>query len=75
MRSRIHVRLSGAPRFRTGVSLHSHTLHSRESLNFIYHAARHSALLRWVLRRGERRYRVAPYLHAAQPAGSTDTSE
>lgn len=43
--------------FRTGVSLHSHTLHSRESLEFIYHAARHSALLRWVVQRGENRYR------------------
>ena len=44
-------------RFRTGVSLHSHTLHSKESLNFIYHASRKSALLRKVLRHGERRYR------------------
>lgn len=46
-----------AERFRTGVSLHSHTLHSRESLNFIYHASRKSALLRNVLRHGEQRYR------------------
>lgn len=43
--------------FLTGVSLHSHTLHSRESLDFIYHASRHSALLRHVLKRGEDRYR------------------
>jgi hypothetical protein len=47
-----------AGKFRTGVSLHSHTLHSRESLDFIYTAAKHSALLRWVLRRGEKRYRA-----------------
>lgn len=46
-----------ANRFRTGVSLHSHTLHSKESLNFIYFASRKSALLRAVLRRGESRYR------------------
>ncbi len=44
-------------RFRTGVSLHSHTLHSKESLNFINHASQHSALLRTVLRHGEARYR------------------
>lgn len=45
------------PRRRTGVSLHSHTLHSKETLDFIYRAARHSALLRHVLRRGEDRFR------------------
>lgn len=44
-------------RFRTGVSLHSHTLHSKESLIFIKHASQHSALLRTVLRQGEARYR------------------
>lgn len=44
-------------RFHTGVSLHSHTLHSKESLNFINHASQHSALLRAVLRHGEARYR------------------
>ena len=43
-------------RFRTGVSLHSHTLHSRESLGFIHQAARHSVLLRLALRRGSDRY-------------------
>ncbi len=61
MRTRIHLRPDRCwkrGRFRTGVSLHSHTLHSRESLNFIYHASRKSALLRWVLRRGEVRYRA-----------------
>ncbi|MEI9814770.1 MAG: hypothetical protein WDO18_19990 [Acidobacteriota bacterium] len=44
--------------FRTGVSLHSHTLHSKESLNFIYHASRKSALLRAVLRHGAARYKA-----------------
>jgi hypothetical protein len=43
--------------YRTGVSLHSHTLHSHESLDFIYFAARKSALLRYVIREGEIRYR------------------
>jgi hypothetical protein len=43
-------------RFRTGVSLHSHTLHSRECLNFIYKAARRVPVLAAALRRGERRY-------------------
>ncbi len=43
--------------FRTGISLHSHTLHSRESLDFIYFAARKSAVLSYVLREGEERYK------------------
>jgi len=43
-------------RFRTGVSLHSHTLHSRESLDFIYQAARRAPVLAAVMRRGERQY-------------------
>lgn len=46
-----------ATEFRTGVSLHSHTSHSKESLDFIYRAARHSGLLRWTIRRGEESYR------------------
>ena len=46
-----------APGYRTGISLHSHTLHSHESLDFIYFAARRFAPLRQVLREGERRYR------------------
>jgi hypothetical protein len=49
--------------YRTGLSLHSHTLHSRESLDFIYHASRHSALLRFVIRQGEARYR---HFHGAE---------
>jgi len=45
--------------FRTGVSLHSHTLHSKESLDFIYKVARHCAPLQWILKRSERRYEAA----------------
>lgn len=59
-RSRIHVRWKAdAPvaRFRTGVSLHSHTLHSRESLTFIYKAAATTPVLATAVRRGEERYR------------------
>ncbi|HTR36865.1 MAG TPA: hypothetical protein VMH80_13235 [Bryobacteraceae bacterium] len=44
-------------RFRTGVSLHSHTLHSRETLDFIYRAAAQAPILSVAIRRGERRYR------------------
>ena len=43
--------------FRTGVSLHSHTLHSRETLDFIYCAAARAPILSAVIRRGEQRYR------------------
>lgn len=45
--------------FRTGLSLHSHTLHSRESLDFVYQAARRCSLLRFALRQGDRQYRAA----------------
>jgi hypothetical protein len=38
------------------VSLHSHTLHSRESLDFIYHAATRFPLLAAAVRAGERRH-------------------
>lgn len=40
------------------MSLHSHTLHSREPLDFLYRAASHSRLLKAVLREAERRYRA-----------------
>ena len=43
--------------FRTGVSQHSHTLHSEESLDFIYKAARYSPILRALLRYGDARHR------------------
>ena len=45
-------------RFRSGVSLHSHTLHSREYLSFINEFARKSILVRMGLRCGERIYRL-----------------
>jgi hypothetical protein len=44
-------------RFQTGVSLHSHTLHSRETLDFIYRFAAEVGILKAVLQRGERHYR------------------
>jgi hypothetical protein len=58
-RTRIHFQWSAEKprvRFGTGVSLHSHTLHSRESLDFIYRIAKHCAAANWALRRGEARY-------------------
>jgi hypothetical protein len=45
-------------RFRTGVSLHSHTLHSRERLDFIYRLARGVPVLKAALSRGERHYQA-----------------
>jgi len=60
MSSTIHLEWkdgAAARRFRTGVSLHSHTLHSRESLDFIYHAAARIPLLSAAIRHGERLYR------------------
>src|SRR5258706_14641858 len=58
--SNIHLhwsRITPGARFRTGVSLHSHTLHSRESLTFINKAADRVPLLAAAMRYGERRYR------------------
>jgi hypothetical protein len=60
MSSAIHLQWKGAAaggRFRTGVSLHSHTLHSRESLDFIYHLAARVPILAAAIRHGERLYR------------------
>lgn len=56
MSSTIHLQwkdAAAAGRFRTGVSLHSHTLHSRESLEFIYHAATRAPILSAAIRHGE----------------------
>ena len=58
--STIHLQwknATAAGRFRTGVSLHSHTLHSRESLDFIYRAAARAPILSAVIRHGARVYR------------------
>jgi hypothetical protein len=45
--------------FQSGVSLHSHTLHSRESLDFFYRIAAKLAPVRYLLRRTEARYKAA----------------
>lgn len=60
MSSTIHLQWKDAPaaaRFRTGVSLHSHTLHSREILDFIYQAATRAPILSAAIRHGEGVYR------------------
>jgi hypothetical protein len=55
----IHFEQDLRPRdaFRTGVSLHGHTLHSEEKLDFIYRLALQIAPLGAALRRGEEVYR------------------
>ncbi len=40
------------------MSLHSHTLHSREPLDFFYRIAKHCAPARWALRHIEARYQI-----------------
>jgi hypothetical protein len=57
--TRIHLQWREAPvgQFRSGVSLHSHTLHSQETLDFIYRLAHRIGCIRWVLRQGEAQYR------------------
>jgi hypothetical protein len=45
-------------RFRTAVSLHGHTLHSRERLDFVYRLASRFSPLRMALEQGEARYRA-----------------
>jgi len=57
--SQIHFEQDFRPRseFRTGVSLHGHTLHSKESLIFIYRLAKQIAPIRFAVERGEARYR------------------
>jgi hypothetical protein len=58
-RTKIHFESTpGATRlFRTAVSLHSHTLHSREALSFIHRLARRVGPVRAALERGQARYR------------------
>jgi len=48
---------SALPSFGTVVSLHGHTLHSRESLGFVNRLARNVPLIRFALARGAERYR------------------
>jgi len=50
---------SRLPEFSTVVSLHGHTLHSRENLGFINRLARTVPLIRFALNRGAERYRRA----------------
>ena len=59
MPSQIHLQWSGArdgEHFRTGVSLHSHTLHSRESLDCVEVAGAKSWWMREAVRISEQRY-------------------
>ncbi len=59
---RTHIRFepdfSPARQFRTGVSLHGHTLHSKESLVSLYQMANKIAPLRFLLERGAAWYRA-----------------
>jgi len=60
-RTQIHFQWSAEKpqaRFATAVSLHSHTLHSREPLDFFYRIAKHCTPARWILRRSEARYQA-----------------
>jgi hypothetical protein len=47
------------PAFRTGVSLHSHTLHSKESLDFIERATAGTPWLAGAIRKQKAKYRAA----------------
>jgi len=54
--TRIHFQWSAErpqARFATAVSLHSHTLHSREPLDFLYRVAKQYMPMRWALRGSE----------------------
>ncbi|MGD1069379.1 MAG: hypothetical protein ABSB15_04500 [Bryobacteraceae bacterium] len=59
--SRIHFHWEKEPGslFRTGVSIHSHTLHSRESLDFIHRATANTPWLAGAIRKQEAKYRAA----------------
>ena len=56
--TRIHLEWceNAVRQFRTGVSLHSHTLHSHETLDFIYRLAQRIGCIRWIVREGEAQY-------------------
>ncbi len=54
----IRFDFKAAQRFRTAVSLHGHTLYSREKLDFIYPLAKKIPPVRAALERGEARYRA-----------------
>src|SRR5438309_12110125 len=58
--SKIHLESSTVlKQFRTAVSLHSHTLHSQETLLFIHRLAARFRLVRSALERGKTQYRAA----------------
>ncbi|MBV8709457.1 MAG: hypothetical protein JOZ45_16705 [Acidobacteriaceae bacterium] len=58
--SKIHLESAATLReFRAGVSLHSHTLHSQETLFFLHHLAARFRLVRSALERGKTQYRAA----------------
>ncbi|MBV9612874.1 MAG: hypothetical protein JO091_10385 [Acidobacteriaceae bacterium] len=59
--TRIHLESQGdaARQFRTGVSLHSHTLHSRETLGFLERLGKQIGPIRTALAHGQARYRRA----------------
>jgi len=56
--------------FRTGVSLHSHTMHSREGLAFVPRYANMIPLLSWEFDRQRRRYEA---FHGTPPDFSPRT--
>jgi hypothetical protein len=53
-----HGQHASLPPFRTGVSLHSHTLHSRESLDFIERATAGTPWLSGAIRKQRAKYRA-----------------
>jgi hypothetical protein len=53
-----HWQKESIPEFRTGVSLHSHTLHSRESLDFIERATANTLWLSGAIRKQREKYRA-----------------
>jgi hypothetical protein len=53
-----HWQTKSVPPFRTGVSLHSHTLHSRESLDFIERATAKTPWLSGAIRKQREKYRA-----------------
>lgn len=60
-RSKLHFfwrEREAVKQFRTGVSLHSHTLHSMESMAFLPRYAAGAPLLNWAIRQQERRYQA-----------------
>jgi hypothetical protein len=58
--SKIHLELPTVlKQFRTAVSLHSHTLHSQETLLFIHRLAARFRLVRSALERGKAQYYAA----------------